>query len=145
MCKKSVVPVAAKCPRCQADLSLLCDFRDEVSSGLTLAEQHTRAGDLSAAVWAYLRVLEVDPENPTAQDQVGTVAAAVRQFDRVSPSRRWLRQLKRQEWVRRWLTVGRGAGWKIILTAALLAALSALAYHVGYRSGARQAHSAAES
>src|SRR5262249_8935584 len=58
------------------------------------AERHTRAGELAQAMWTYLQVLEVDPDNAVARRQVGMVATAVRQFDRVAPGRRWLRKVR---------------------------------------------------
>jgi hypothetical protein len=119
LCKNAVAPVAAQCPRCQANLSLLCDVRDRITEGLSRAEAATRAGSLEAAVWAYLEVLEVDPDNPTARRQLARVATAVRQFDRpFTPSRR-LR------------TVG-----KLVLCLVLLAVLCVAAYYVGYRTAA---------
>src|SRR5258707_1002502 len=96
MCKKSVTPVAAQCPRCQTDLSLLCDIRDHVGEGLTRAEECLRQGSLEGAVWAYLEVLEVDPDNPAAREQVARLVTAVRQFEHVAPGRRWLRRAQRR-------------------------------------------------
>src|SRR5205085_1090944 len=52
---------------------------------------------------AYLEVLEVDPDNETARRQVGRVAAAVRQFDRLAPGRRWLDGIQRQARSRLWM------------------------------------------
>ena len=48
---------------------------------LNKAEAALKAGDLGDAVWAYLNVLETDPEHPVAKRQVMKVATAVRQFD----------------------------------------------------------------
>ncbi len=50
----------------------------------------TKAGELGRAVWAYLEILEVDPDNAAAKKQVGQVAAAVRQFDVTAPGRAWI-------------------------------------------------------
>ena len=72
------------------DLSLLVDYVTNLQDGLSRAEALTRAGELGEAVWAYLEVLEVDPDNATARRQVGKVATAVRQFDQTAPGRRWL-------------------------------------------------------
>jgi hypothetical protein len=77
------------CSFCQADLSLLVDYVDQLEDALARAEEWTRAGALAKAVWAYLEVLEVDPDNVRARTQVGQVATAVRVFDQVSPGRRW--------------------------------------------------------
>ena len=59
----------------------LVDYTDHLQTGLERAESFTRAGKLGDAVWEYLQVLEVDPDNATARRQVGQVATAVRQFD----------------------------------------------------------------
>jgi hypothetical protein len=89
-CGKRLAELARKCPSCMADLDLLVEYVSQLQTGLERAETLTRAGDLDAAVWAYLAVLEVDPDNPSARRQVGRVATAVRQFDRTVPGRRWL-------------------------------------------------------
>jgi hypothetical protein len=73
-----------------ADLDLLVDYVSHLEGGLVRADNLTRAGELGQAVWAYMEVLEVDPDNPTARHQVSQVATAVRQFDRTAPGRRWL-------------------------------------------------------
>lgn len=91
LCKKTLKALVRECPSCRTDLSLLADFLTHLQEGLTKAEDLTRAGELGEAVWAYLAVLEVDPENARARRQVGMVATAVRQFDKASPRRRWLR------------------------------------------------------
>src|SRR5438067_11935604 len=90
MCKKTLTSLGKQCPSCKADVSLLVTYVEDLDNGLVRAESATRAGDLDAAVWAYLEVLEVDPDNETARRQVGRVAAALRQFDRLAPGRRWL-------------------------------------------------------
>src|SRR6516165_7093535 len=94
MCKKTLRQLARQCPTCRSDLSLLVDYVEHLDGGLRQAEALTRAGELGEAVWAYLQVLEVDPDNPEARRQVGEVAAAVRQFDRAAPGRRWLKRLR---------------------------------------------------
>src|SRR5437867_4196900 len=93
-CSKKLVDLTPRCPTCQADLGLLLDYVSHLQGGLERAENLTRAGELGQAVWAYLEVLETDPDNPTARKQVGQVATAVRQFDRAAPSRRWLSQMR---------------------------------------------------
>jgi hypothetical protein len=92
-CNKALATLSRRCPSCQADLDLLVDYLDNLQEGLYRAEQKTRAGQLGEAVWAYLAVLEVEPDNQEAARQVGQVAAAVRQFDRSAPGRRWLTRL----------------------------------------------------
>src|SRR2546425_163227 len=92
-CSKKLVELTPRCPTCQADLGLLLDYVSHLSGGLERAENLTRAGELGQAVWAYLEVLEVDPDNPAARKQVGQVATAVRQFDMTIPGRRWAQGL----------------------------------------------------
>ncbi len=138
LCKKVIEPVAAHCPRCQTDLSLLCEVRDRVGEGLARADACLKAGSLDGAVWAYLEVLEVDPDNPLARQQVARVVTAVRHFEQVAPSRRWLRRLERRERRRRRLNeVG-----KILVYAALLATVGFVAYYVGCQGGAQKAATA---
>ena len=103
MCKKVLAEQVARCPRCSTDLSLLNDYVSHLHDGLARAETLTRQGELGEAVWAYLEVLEVDPENAVARRQVGKVATAVRQFDRSAPGPRWLQRLSRQARFRSWL------------------------------------------
>src|SRR5919107_1426650 len=93
-CKKRTQGLLRKCQTCQTDLSLLVDYVGHLQDGLVRAEVMTRTGELGEAVWAYLEVLEVDPDNATARRQVGRVVTAVRQFDNASPSRRWLKRLQ---------------------------------------------------
>src|SRR5262249_47398546 len=92
-CKQPLPRLTRTCPSCQADLSLLLEYVNDLQGGLAQAEALTRAGELGEAVWAYLEVLEVDPDNAAARRQVGQVVAAVRQFDRWAPGRRWRRRL----------------------------------------------------
>src|SRR5580765_7542316 len=101
-CKKRTEGLLRKCQTCQTDLSLLVDYVGHLHEGLERAEVMTRAGELGEAVWAYLEVLEVDPDNATARRQVGNVAAAVRQFDRAAPGRRWFNKIRRETRFRRW-------------------------------------------
>jgi hypothetical protein len=88
-CSKPLVSLARQCPSCRADLDLLVDYVNGLQINLARAEQLTRNGDLGQAMWAYLEVLELDPDNAEARQQVGQIATAVRQFDRTAPGRRW--------------------------------------------------------
>jgi hypothetical protein len=118
---------------------LLIDYNDHLQIGLERAEERTRAGQLGEAVWEYLQVLEVDPDNPIARKQVGQVAAAVRQFDRAAPGRVWLERLRRREHFRRWMEAtltDRSTRW-LTLAVALLLLLAGVAagYWAGYAAG----------
>ena len=93
-CSKPLRELVRRCPTCQADLDLLVDYVSHLNGGLERAENLTRAGDLGQAFWAYLEVLEVDPDNAPAKKQVGQVVTAVRQFDYVNEGRRWLSQVR---------------------------------------------------
>ncbi len=88
-CTKPLREFTRRCPSCQADLDLLVDYVGHLQGGLERAENLVKAGDLGQAIWAYLEVLEVDPDNPTARRQISQVVTAVRQFDTVMPGRRW--------------------------------------------------------
>ena len=87
-CSKPLRELARRCPSCQADLDLLVDFVSHLQGGIQRAENLTRAGELGDAVWAYLEVLETEPDNARARRQVSRVATAVRQFDLSTPARR---------------------------------------------------------
>jgi hypothetical protein len=144
MCKKTVAGLDRRCRTCQTDLSLLVDYVEGLDVGLARAEAHTRAGHLGDAVWAYLEVLEVDPDNATARRQVGQVGAAVRQFDRAAPGRRWRRRLQKQTRFRRLVAAwhsGEGPpGWLLGLAGVVLvAAALVLGYFLGYSQGAHHA------
>jgi hypothetical protein len=146
MCKKELAEWSSECPRCRADLSILVDYVGHLQDGLARADELTRQGELGEAVWAYLEVLEVDPDNAQARRQVSKVATAVRQFDRAAFGRRWLQRLQRQALVRRWLASWEEGlsswSWPLVLLIGLLLALSLL---VGYglgRHGAGPAQSA---
>src|SRR5208282_1779608 len=89
-CTKPLREFSRRCPSCQADLDLLVDFVSQLQGGIERAENLARDGELGKAFWAYLEVLETDPDNVAARKQVGQVVTAVRQFDRVAPGRRWL-------------------------------------------------------
>jgi hypothetical protein len=135
-CRKPVPVGARACPRCRTDLSLLVTYVDDLQVGLERAEALTRTGELGPAVWAYLEVLEVDPDNAMARRQVGQVAAAVRQFDRAAKGRRWLQRLQRQARFRQWMgTGGEGssAGW---LSTLIWLLLVLAAFVLGYVLGA---------
>jgi len=93
-CRKPLRELVRRCPSCQADLDLLVDYVSTLETGLERAERLTRAGELGQAIWTYLGVLEVDPDNAAARRQVGQVVTAVRQFDRTAPGRRWLERIR---------------------------------------------------
>src|SRR5216683_8391170 len=140
-CGKKLPALERECPRCRTDLSLLCDYVDHLSDGLARAEALTRAGELGEAVWAYLAVLEVDPDNATARRQVGQVVAAVRQFDDLTPGRRWMRKIRSRARLRSWAHSFRGeegAGWlgPMALVLAILGAL-VLGYTWGMQAPVR--------
>src|SRR5271156_6003069 len=115
MCKKKLRGLEKECGACKTDVSLLVDYVENLQDGLVRAEALTRAGELGEAVWAYLAVLEVDPENAPARKQVGLVATAVRQFDRATPRQRWLRLHGEARTWRAWLV-----GVLLLLTGLLL-------------------------
>jgi uncharacterized Zn finger protein (UPF0148 family) len=81
MCKKPLPSGTTPCPRCRADLTLLVDFMSNLDEHLIKADAAMKAGELGEAVWAYMNVLETDPEHPVAVRQIRQVATAVRQFD----------------------------------------------------------------
>ena len=137
MCKKPLTESTPRCPRCGTDLSLLTDYVEHLHDGVARADALTRQGDLGEAVWAYLEVLEVDPDNAAARKQVGRVATAVREFDRAAPGRRWLKQLGRQARLRHRLQALRLNNpwifWAIALGGCVL--FFALGYYLGYQTG----------
>jgi hypothetical protein len=96
-CQKPLAELAPNCPSCKADLDLLVEYVDNLHTGLKRAEQLVRMGELDLAVWAYLEVLEVDPDNPEARRQVGRIATVVRTFDRTAPGRKWLGDVRGEE------------------------------------------------
>jgi hypothetical protein len=139
MCKKSVRLSSRECPTCRTDLSLLVDYVDHLEDGLAKAEALTRAGELGEAMWAYLSVLEVDPDNAEAKRQVGQVAAAVRQFDRIAVGRRWLDKLQRRarfrHWAEGWGRGGSGTFWlAFVVGCTLVLAALAFGWLLGFRS-----------
>src|SRR5438067_7175017 len=127
-CTKPLRELVRRCPSCQADLDLLVDYVSHLNGGLERAENLVRAGELGEAVWAYLEVLEVDPDNASARRQVGNVAAAVRVFDQTSEGRRWRKRLEREKRFRRalafWGSDGETPGWMTALFWMLLLALT---------------------
>jgi hypothetical protein len=129
-CQKELPALSRTCRHCKADLSLLVDYTENLQDALDRADYATRAGKLGEAVWAYLEVLEVDPDNVAARRQVGQVATAVRQFDRAAPGRRWLSRLRDEA-----LYTGERdvvAGW---LKVAAVALLVLAAFLFGYQWG----------
>jgi hypothetical protein len=129
------------CKNCKTDVTLLVDYVENLRDGLKRAEELTKRGELGEAVWEYLGVLEVDPDNQTARRQVGKVATAVRQFDEEAPGRRWLRKIQKQTRFRRWL-----ASWSsgenevpTWLSGLLWSLLVAAAFGIGYVYGAQSA------
>jgi hypothetical protein len=101
MCKQRLRGLEKECSRCHTDVSLLVDYVENLQEGLVRADALTKQGELGEAVWAYLEVLEVDPDNATARRQVGQVVTAVRQFDQAAPGRRWFNKIRRQTRFRR--------------------------------------------
>jgi hypothetical protein len=139
MCRELLPDNTRKCRKCQTDLSLLADYVSHLQEGLVQAEAMTKSGHLDGAVWAYLAVLEVDPDNATARRQVGKVATAVRQFDRTAPGRRWLRALQKETWFQRWrLSWGEGEGsgvWGWVFLFLLYFGSVVTAYYWGVQAG----------
>jgi hypothetical protein len=116
-----------------ADLDLLVEYVNHLHAGLDQAEKLTRAGALGPAVWVYLSVLEVDPDNLTARQQVGQVVTAVRQFDRAAPGRRWLGRMR--EGLRSEGEMTPLMGWlRIGLVILLILAAFALGYGLAFWS-----------
>ena len=88
-CNREYNVLAKECPSCKADLTLLVDHTKQLELGLEKADEWTRTGELGRATWAYLAVLEVDPNNPKARKQISRIATAVRQFDTSTSKQRW--------------------------------------------------------
>jgi hypothetical protein len=130
-CTKPLPELTKRCPSCMADLDLLVEYVNQLEKGLERADLATRAGQLDEAVWAYLAVLEVDPDNATARRQVGRVATAVRQFDRTVPGRRWLSQVRGED---EDSPANRLARW---LRNVFLVMVVLLAFALGYGLGGR--------
>jgi len=147
MCKQRLPGLEKECPRCHTDVSLLVDYVENLQDGLVRADALTKQGELGEAVWAYLEVLEVDPDNATARRQVGQVVTAVRQFDQAAPGRRWFNKIRRQTRFRRWAAGvkevgGDSVSWLngLVLFGVVLAALVC-----GYLLGLQTVPKAAES
>ena len=140
MCKKSLSGLPKQCPTCRTDLSLLVDYSDQLHTGLERADECTRAGKLGEAVWEYLQVLEVDPDNPIARRQVGQVVTAVRQFDRAAPGQVWIARMRRRERFRRWMDStwrdGESLRWlTLVIVMMLVLAGAAGGFWAGYSLG----------
>src|SRR5262245_42904125 len=141
MCREMLADNARQCRKCQTDLSLLSDYTSHLRDGLSRAEAATRAGELGEAVWAYLAVLEVDPDNSSARRQVGKVVTAVRQFDQMAPGRRWARAVHKEGRYRRWLASMEDGesnlsgiiSW-VVLFLIFFGGVAA-AYYLGYHNG----------
>lgn len=134
MCKKKLPGMDKKCTNCKTDVSLLVDYVENLRDGLQRAQALTKQGELGDAVWEYLEVLEVDPDNATARRQVGKVATAVRQFDQTAPGRRWQKKLQRQTAFRRWMAnhwSGDGDGWGTAVWFVLLVCAMVIGYFIG--------------
>lgn len=129
-CQKPLRDLVRRCPTCQADLDLLVDYVSHLSGGLERAENLTRAGELGQAFYAYLEVLEVDPDNGAARKQVSQVVGAVRQFDQLNQGRRWLSHIRHgPPWNSPWAMLPAWA-W-----AAIAAGLVVIAFALGYAAG----------
>jgi hypothetical protein len=128
-CTKPLRELVRRCPSCQADLDLLVDYVSHLQGGLERAENLTKAGELGQAVWAYLEILEVDPDNSAAKKQVSQVATAVRQFDLAAPGRKWLTQGRNGTLDKAKLPLGPG------LVALGVAALVLVVFTLGYMLG----------
>ncbi|MCS6852529.1 MAG: tetratricopeptide repeat protein [Gemmataceae bacterium] len=131
-CKKALPGLCGECPHCRSDLRLLVEYVTNLEKGLQRADALARAGRLGEAIGAYLEVLEVDPDNPTAREQVGQVIRAVRAFDRALAERRWPQDRPRR-WIERLLPVaGRARGRPAIPWVAGLVIGLALGSILGY-------------
>jgi hypothetical protein len=128
-CTKPLAALTKRCPSCMADLDLLVEYVSQLEEGAKRAEMLTRAGELDLTVWAYLEVLEVDPDHAAARRQVGRVATAVRQFDRTAPGRRWLSHVRGED--------GDDAAGRVAraLRIAFIGLLLVLAFLLGYSWG----------
>jgi hypothetical protein len=135
MCKKKLRGLEKACANCRTDVSLLVDYVENLRTGLVRAQNLTRAGELGDAVWEYLEVLEVDPDNAVARRQVGKVATAVRQFDQADPVRREMKRLQRRNRFRRWLSSWTEGDQGGVLSGLLWFLLVAVAFALGYTMG----------
>src|SRR5262245_813060 len=133
-CKKKTPGLDRECPSCHADLTLLVEYVQNLAAGLVRAAQLTRSGQLGEAVWAYLEVLEVDPENPIARKQVGQVATAVRQFDESPPNARWLIGARKGSGFRSWFSGEEGQGWGNLVWIVLVLVALFVGYFLGQKA-----------
>ncbi len=127
-CNREFTELPKECPACKTDLTLLVDHTQQLTLGLGKAEEWTRSGELAKATWAYLAVLEVDPNNPKARKQISRIATAVRQFDTTSPKKRWSLALgteKNRSWI----------GWLLV---AVLVLLLPVAFAAGFYFGGQE-------
>jgi hypothetical protein len=129
-CKKPLRELVRRCPSCQADLDLLVDYVSHLNGGLERAENLTRAGELGQAFWAYMEILEVDPDNAPAKKQVSQVVTAVRQFDQVNQGRRWLAQIRNGPPSKSPLAMVPGWAWAVMAVGAIV-----IAFSLGYAAG----------
>jgi hypothetical protein len=137
-CNKPLATLVRRCPTCQADLDLLVDFAGQLQRGIEKADALARSGDLPKSIWAYLEVLEADPDNPTARRQVAQVVTAIRQFDLSSPERRRAAGLPPEEPKK---SLWRDVGLKVTLAVLLFAGI----FSMGFLAGARSSFVAAPS
>jgi hypothetical protein len=72
-------------------------------------------------------VLEVDPDNASARKQVSQVATAVRQFDHLTPGRRWANNLPPLPPAK--------AAWPVWLRWTLISTAVVLAFSAGFLLG----------
>jgi hypothetical protein len=96
---------------------------DNLDEHLSKAEAAMKAGELGDAVWAYMNILETDPEHPVAVKQVRQVATAVRQFDEA-----------RRTGQRTMLFIGIGAALAVVL---LLVVMFGAGFWIGKKYSSR--------
>jgi hypothetical protein len=139
MCKKGVREDNRECPTCRTDLGLLVDYIADLDGTLEKADELTRQGKLGQAVWAYLEVLEVDPDNAEAKRQIGQVVTAVRQFDEVTEGRRWMSRIRKQAKIRKIkedIVDVTPRGWAILAGSLILMAVMLLVgFGWGFQAG----------
>ncbi len=144
MCKKVLRGIEKECPFCRCDVSLLADYVQHLRDGLIQAEAYTRKGELGEAVWSYLSVLEIDPDNNTARRQIGKVVTAVRQFDLMPPARRLLRRMRFRRWMGMISEDGEGS-WRSQITWFVLLVLAlVLGFFIGQFTNRPPAHAEPE-
>jgi len=123
LCKKDLDEPAGRCPRCQADLSLLASYMSDIRSLLDRADAYRRAGQIGPAVRSYCDALDADPANAEARAALGDVVLALRAVQRLD---------------------GRGGGrWSrggAVVFMAIMAGLLAAVFAAGYWIGAGGAH-----